>query len=152
MRLSEFFDADSVFLQVEPVSKEDLLENIVKEFDARGMIKNYDLALRDLVERERVMSTGIGNGVAIPHAYTDGVDDLVAGFFRTSREIDFGAIDQKGVDLFFIIIGPKASRRSHIKVLAKISRLLNHEEFRKGLREASDVAHVLDIFKRFGDR
>jgi mannitol/fructose-specific phosphotransferase system IIA component (Ntr-type) len=116
------------------------------------MIKDYELALRDVVERERVMSTGIGNGVAIPHAYTDGVEQLVAGFFRTKGEVDFAALDSLGVDLFFIILGPKASRRNHIKVLAKISRLLNHEEFRNSLREVQTSKEVLDIFKRFGDR
>ena len=62
--------------------------------------------------RENVMSTGIGNGVAIPHAYTDGVDKLVAGFFRTRESVDFASIDGKNVDLFFIILGPRASRRT----------------------------------------
>ena len=77
--------------------------------------------ITDVIEREKVMSTGIGNGVAIPHAYTDGVDRLVAGFYRTSDSVDFQALDNEHVDLFFIILGPKDSRRDHIKVLAKIS-------------------------------
>ena len=98
------------------------------------------------------MSTGIGNGVAIPHAYTDGVTSLVAGFFRTSEPVDFAALDGKQVDLFFIILGPKASRRNHIKVLAKISRLLNNEDFRANLRDAASVTDVREIFKRYGDR
>jgi mannitol/fructose-specific phosphotransferase system IIA component (Ntr-type) len=152
MRLSELFSAETILLGVERSEKEALLERIVKYFDSKNMIKDFELALRDVIERERVMSTGIGNGVAIPHAYTDGVDQLVAGFFRTDGEVDFAALDGMGVDLFFIILGPKASRRSHIKVLAKISRLLNHEEFRSGLREAQAGQDVLDIFKRFGDR
>jgi fructose-specific phosphotransferase system IIA component len=152
MKLSDLFSAESVVLDVEPTSKEELLELIMSYLDSKNVIKDHDHALRDVIERERVMSTGIGNGVAIPHAYTDGVDQLVAGFFRTSGEVDFAALDGRGVDLFFIILGPKASRRSHIKVLAKISRLLNHEEFRNSLREAVSVEDVLDIFKRFGDR
>jgi mannitol/fructose-specific phosphotransferase system IIA component (Ntr-type) len=152
MRLSELFGAETILLGVEPLEKEELLERIVKYFDSKNMIKDYELALRDVVERERVMSTGIGNGVAIPHAYTDGVEQLVAGFFRTKGEVDFAALDSLGVDLFFIILGPKASRRNHIKVLAKISRLLNHEEFRNSLREVQTSKEVLDIFKRFGDR
>ncbi len=152
MRLSELFSAETILLGVELLEKEALLERVVKHFDSKNMIKDYELALRDVIERERVMSTGIGNGVAIPHAYTDGVDQLVAGFFRTDGEVDFAALDGMGVDLFFIILGPKASRRSHIKVLAKISRLLNHEEFRNSLRNAHTVTDVLEIFKRFGDR
>jgi mannitol/fructose-specific phosphotransferase system IIA component (Ntr-type) len=152
MRLSELFSAETILLGVEPLAKEQLLERIVRYFDSKGMIKDYELALRDVIERERVMSTGIGNGVAIPHAYTDGVEQLVAGFFRTDGEVDFAALDSMGVSLFFIILGPKASRRSHIKVLAKISRLLNHEEFRNSLREVQTGKEVIDIFKRFGDR
>ncbi|MEE9268894.1 MAG: PTS sugar transporter subunit IIA [Candidatus Krumholzibacteria bacterium] len=152
MRLSELFDEDRVLLDLEVAGKEELLELILKDLDSKGMITDLDHALRDVVEREKVMSTGIGNGVAIPHAYTDGVDRLVAGFYRTSGGVDFAALDGKGVDLFFIILGPKASRRNHIKVLAKISRLLNHEEFRDSLRSVQSVGDVLDIFRRFGDR
>jgi mannitol/fructose-specific phosphotransferase system IIA component (Ntr-type) len=98
------------------------------------------------------MSTGIGNGVAIPHAYTDGVEKLVAGFYRTEVPVDFEALDEAKVDLFFIILGPKESRRNHIKVLAKISRLLNHGDFREDLRNAADAQAVLNVFKRFGDK
>jgi fructose-specific phosphotransferase system IIA component len=152
MRLSELFDEERVLLDLDVAGKEELLERILKDLDAKGMITNLDQALSDVVEREKVMSTGIGSGVAIPHAYTDGVDRLVAGFYRTSGGVDFAALDGKEVDLFFIILGPKASRRNHIKVLAKISRLLNHGEFRDSLRGGQSVAEVLDIFRRFGDR
>lgn len=152
MKLSELFDDNCIRLNVQPSPKEALLEHIVRDLDEKNMINDFQHALRDVVEREKVMSTGIGNGVAIPHAYTDGVDQLVAGFFRTSEGVDFEALDGKSVDLFFIILGPKASRRNHIKVLAKISRLLNHEEFRQSLRSAGSVEDVLDVFKKFGDR
>lgn len=152
MKLSELFNADNVFVDVAPGEKEDLLRRILGQLDSRHAIKDFERALTDVIERENVMSTGIGNGVAIPHAYSDGVDELVAGFFRTSEGVDFAALDGKDVDLFFIILGPKASRRNHIKVLAKISRLLNHEEFRTGLRSAASGNEVLEIFRRFGDR
>ena len=152
MKLSELFNEQTIFLDVEPGPKKDLLERILKQLDARHLIVDFDHVLRDVIEREKVMSTGIGSGVAIPHAYTDGVDQLVAGFFRTSTGVDFAALDGEAVNLFFIILGPKASRRDHIKILAKISRLLNHENFREELRKAADVEDVLNVFKRFGDR
>lgn len=152
MRLSELFNADNIVLDVEPYGKEDLLRKILGDLNSRELIRDFERALSDVVEREEVMSTGIGNGVAIPHAYTDGVDQLVAGFFRTREPIDFAALDGNDVDLFFIILGPKASRRNHIKVLAKISRVLNHEHFRTGLRTAQNHEEVLDLFRRFGDR
>lgn len=152
MKLSELFIETCVKLDLEPSAKEDLLGTILRDLDSKGLIKEFDVAIRDVLEREKVMSTGIGNGVAIPHAYTDGVDRLVAGFYRTTQGVDFAALDGENVDLFFIILGPKASRRDHIKVLAKISRLLNHGEFRKELREAEAAGDVMAVFKRFGDR
>jgi len=152
VKLTELFNERNVVLDVEPGAKKELLERILKRLDQMDLIKDFDHVLRDVAEREKVMSTGIGNGVAIPHAYTDGVDRLVSGFFRTRTGVDFDALDGEDVDLFFIILGPKASRRDHIKILARISRLLNHEGFREELRKASAVEDVLNVFKRFGDR
>lgn len=152
MKLSELFNETNVVLDTEPGSKTDVLERILKHLDSKRLIRDFDAVLRDVVEREKVMSTGIGNGVAIPHAYTDGVDRLVSGFFRTRSGVDFDALDGEDVDLFFVILGPKASRRDHIKILARISRLLSHESFREELRKAAAAEDVLNIFKRFGDR
>ena len=152
MKLSELFTGDNINIGLQPADKETLLESIIADLDAKGYIKDRSQVINDVVDREKVMSTGIGNGVAIPHAYTDGVDQLVAGFYRTDGEVDFEALDENRVDLFFIILGPKESRRDHIKVLAKISRLLNHSDFREDLRTAGDTEAVLNVFKRFGDK
>jgi len=152
MKLSELFNGDNIQVGLEPSDKETLLDSIVADLDAKGFIKDRNLVYKDVVDRENVMSTGIGHGVAIPHAYTDGVERLVAGFYRTEREVDFEALDGEKVDLFFIILGPKESRRDHIKVLAKISRLLNHGDFREDLRSAADTEAVLEVFRRFGDK
>jgi fructose-specific phosphotransferase system IIA component len=152
VKLSELFNENNVVLDVEPGPKKDLLDRILRHLDEKHFIKDFDHVLRDVLEREKVMSTGIGNGVAIPHAYTDGVDRLVSGFFRSRTGVDFDALDGEDVDLFFIILGPKASRRDHIKILARISRLLSHGSFREELRKAPGVEEVLNVFKRFGDR
>ncbi len=152
MKLSELFKKESISLDLPPGSKDDTIAHILKWLDSKKRIKDYACVLKDVIEREKVMSTGIGNGVAIPHAYTDGVDQLAAGFFRASAGIDFDALDREKVDLFFIILGSKESRRDHIKILAKISRLLNHEEFRTELRQAVDVDAVFTIFKEYGDK
>ena len=152
MKLSELFSERNIVLDIEPGPKKALLERILRDLDGKKLIRDFDQVFRDVIEREKVMSTGIGNGVAIPHAYTDGVDQLVAGFYRTRSGVDFAALDGETADLFFIILGPKASRRDHIKILAKISRLLSHEDFRDEVRKAAGVEEVLAIFKRFGDR
>lgn len=152
MKLSDMFSAENVVIDLQPAGKAKLLETIVRDLAGKGQIKDPDHVISDVVEREKVMSTGIGNGVAIPHAYTDGVENLVAGFYRTASGVDFEALDGGAVDLFFIILGPKESRRDHIKVLAKISRLLNHDDFREDLRKAPDADAVMGVFRRFGDK
>lgn len=152
MRLSELFSAENIVTDMPAAGKAELLQAIVRDLAAKGRIKDVDRVIEDVIEREKVMSTGIGNGVAIPHAYTDGVEELVAGFYRTTKDVDFEALDNHPVNLFFIILGPKESRRDHIKVLAKISRLLNHQDFRDDLRNAADAEAVIAVFKRFGDR
>jgi len=152
MKLSDLFTEENVVIDLEPMDKEGLLRTIVADLEAKGCIKDAEQAAQDLVEREKVMSTGIGHGVAIPHAYTDGVDRLVAGFYRTKSPVGFDALDDQEVNLFFVILGPKESRRDHIKVLAKISRLLNHLEFRQDLVTAGDGAAVMSVLRRFGDR
>jgi len=152
MKLSDLFQERNVVTDLPALGKEELLRAIIGDLNTKGYIVDAEQVANDVIERENVMSTGIGNGVAIPHAYTDGVKELVAGFYRTVESVDFDALDKKQVSLFFIILGPKASRRDHIKVLAKISRLLNHDDFRNDLRTATDSAAVMSVFKRFGDK
>jgi len=152
MKLTDLFDSGNVCIDFPVCGKNDLLRKMVADLNSRGHIGDIDRATTDVIEREAVMSTGIGSGVAIPHAYTDGVEHLVAGFYRTAEAMDFESLDGKPVDLFFIILGPKESRRDHIKFLAKVSRLLNHSDFRAGLRDAADAEGVMSVLRRFGDR
>jgi mannitol/fructose-specific phosphotransferase system IIA component (Ntr-type) len=155
MRLTELLVPEAVFTDFPPApngSKEDLLTAIVADLDEKGFVADRGVATEDILARERVMSTGVGNGVAIPHAYTDGVDRLSAAFYRTREPVEFGGPDGAPVDLFFVILGPRESRREHIRLLARLSRLLNHAEFREHLRTAVDADAVIAVFRRFGDR
>jgi mannitol/fructose-specific phosphotransferase system IIA component (Ntr-type) len=152
MRLTELFVPETVVTDLPGTDKPSVLGAIVSDLDAKGLIADAAKSLADVLAREQVMTTGVGHGVAIPHAYTDGVERLVAGFDRVRPGIDFGALDSLDVDLIFIIFGPRESRREHIRILAKISRLLGVADFRDDLRRAADSAAVLQVFRRFGDR
>ncbi len=152
MRLTELFAPETVVTDLPAADRDDLLAAMVADLDAKGLIVDAGQALRDLIARERVMTTGVGHGVAIPHAYTAGVDRLVAGFYRTLSGVDFNATDSLDVDLIFLVFGPKERRREHIRILAKISRLLGNADFRGELRRAAGADGVLDVFRRFGDR
>jgi len=155
MRLTELLVPEAIvtdFPFATSSSKEDLLAAMVADLDQRGFVADRRVATEDILARERVMSTGVGNGVAIPHAYTDGVERLSAAFYRTREAVAFGGPDGAPVDLFFIILGPRDSRREHIRLLARLSRLLNNADFRDHLRAAPNSDAVLGVFRRFGDR
>jgi mannitol/fructose-specific phosphotransferase system IIA component (Ntr-type) len=152
MRLTELIQPEAVVTGLSSTSRDELLAAIVDDLDAKGFIADRDATARDLLARETVMSTGVGNGVAIPHAYTHGVHKLIAGLYRTREPIPFGAPDDAGVDLFFVVLGPKDSRRDHIRVLAKVSRLIGHVDFREDLRRAEDAQAVSAVLRRFGER
>jgi len=152
MRLTDLILPETVVTGLAATRRDDLLNMIVDDLHAKGMLADRAAAARDLIAREEVMSTAVGNGVAIPHAYTDGVERLVVGIYRTVAPIAFGAPDDAGVDLFFLVLGPKDSRRDHIRVLAKISRLIGHADFREDLRRAENAEAVGAILRRFGER
>jgi len=152
MRLTELFVPETVVTDMPAAPRDRLLEAIVGDLDAKGLIADRERAATDVIAREHVMTTGVGNGAAIPHAYTPGVERLVAGCYRTLEPVDFGSVDGQSVDLVFIILGPPESRREHIRVLARVSRLLSHGEFRGDLRRAADADAVMAVFRRFGER
>jgi PTS system nitrogen regulatory IIA component len=152
MRLTELILPEAVVTGLASSSRDELLQSIVADLDGKGLIADSRAAARDLLAREVVMSTGVGNGVAIPHAYTDGVSRLLAGLYRTREPIAFGAPDDGAVDLFFVVLGPRESRRDHIRILAKISRMIGNPDIRDELRRARDADAVSAILRRFGER
>ncbi len=100
-----------------------------------------------LAKRENLESTGIGDGIAIPHARTDAVDDLVLVFARSSSGIDFSSIDGKPSHIIFLIASPENKKSEYIIALAKLSRLLRKLQVREQLRNASNPEEVLNIIK-----
>ena len=100
-----------------------------------------------IFEREKIMSTGVGNGFAIPHGKTDAVADIVASFGITAEPINYQALDDKPVRLVFLLVGKENLVGPHIKLLSRISRLMNKEEFRAKLLTLQTPKEVLESFK-----
>ena len=112
-----------------------------------------DLLTQILMERERLGSTGIGHGVAIPHGKTPDLDRSMVVFGRSVDGIDFGAIDNEPVHLFFMLAAPEASHAGlHLQALARISRLVKDAEFRSALMEASDADSIWDIIREHDEK
>lgn len=100
-----------------------------------------------LLERERLGSTGIGEGIGIPHGKMNDLNDLVLGFGRSRRGIDFESMDGRPTHIFFLLITPEKSTGLHLKVLARISKILKSEEFKEKLLNAVDQDEISDIIK-----
>lgn len=100
-----------------------------------------------IFEREKIMSTGVGNGFAIPHGKTDAVTDIIAAFGITPKPIDYQSLDEKPVRLVFLLVARDNMVGPHIKLLSRISRIMNKEEFRQRLLNLSNPAEVIEAFK-----
>lgn len=123
VQLGELIRSECILLGVDAPTKEDLFARMVECLAAQGLVTDSAQVLSSLQERERVMSTGIGGGVAIPHAQSEGSQQLSVSIARPAVPLDFAAIDDQPVDLIFLVVGPP-QRGGFIRVLARISRLL----------------------------
>jgi len=136
MKITEILQREFVLEELKARNKRDALAELAGVF-AKGRIKvDSDAILHILLERERLGSTGIGDGIAIPHGKIPGLDEMVVSFGRSREGIAFEAMDGKPVHLFFLLMAPENSAGQHLKVLAKISRMLKDTAFRKNLLEA----------------
>lgn len=148
MRLSKKIDKKALKLELEASSKEEALDELVGLLCDAYRLKERDTILEAIRAREEKQSTGIGMGLAVPHAKTPAVDRLYVAFGRSTRGIDFDSIDGEKARLFFILVSPRDVSGPHIKALAGISRLVKHEEFREELFGCSDAKRWIDLVKK----
>ena len=141
MEIVDVLPLDGVMPKLKATSKKHALQGMAEV--ASKLAGLHERTVFDvLLERERLGSTGVGNGVAIPHGRLAGIDQLYAVFARLDQPVDFEAIDEQPVDLIFLLLAPETAGADHLKALAKISRLLRNEETCERLR-GSDTAEAL---------
>ncbi|MDD3148877.1 MAG: PTS sugar transporter subunit IIA [Candidatus Riflebacteria bacterium] len=147
MQLVDVLKENQIFLNFEAENKEKAIEKFVASLQQTGSIKEPE-ALKDaLFEREKLGTTGVGGGIAMPHARSSAIKDLTVAFFRSEDGIDFKAIDNGPVNLVFMLLAPVSSGGPYLKLLAKISRLLRGEDFKTSLLEAKTAAEIMQIIK-----
>lgn len=145
MRIVDFVRPELVVPELESTTKPAIIEELAKRLaDAVPGLERVSLA-RALSERERLASTAIDQGVAIPHAKLRDLPQLVALVGRKSVGVDFDAMDGKPTHLFFVLVAPENSTGVHLKALARISRLFRDPDFRKRLIEAPDAQALYRI-------
>jgi len=145
MKFSELINKNYIISEFEGSTKKQVLEELVEALAAnKGEIDKVDL-LNALLEREKLGSTGIGDGVAIPHGKLNGLDNIILLFGKSGQGVDFDAIDGKPVYLVFLLVAPADSAGLHLKALARLSRMLREKEFKNSLLMASDAETLLKI-------
>ena len=138
MTIEEVLAASCVVSRVQGVTKKDVLVELVNTLTKANLIKNEKEVVNVILEREKLGSTGIGDGVAIPHGKLKGIKNIMCVFGRSLQGVEFDAVDQRPVHIFFLLLAPENSASLHLKMLSRISKLLRDPSFRKRLMELSD--------------
>ncbi len=149
MKLSKFCDESLVDFNLKGNDKDVVIEELVELVSRSNMVKDRDQLLVDIRERENLVTTGVGYGVAFPHAKTRSVKGIVIGFGRSPSGVEFDAMDHKPVHLFFLIAAPEDAIGAHLNVMARLSFLMKSEENRTRLQEASSPGDVLALMDAF---
>jgi PTS system nitrogen regulatory IIA component len=136
MKVLDYLPEEVIEADIKSDTKIGILKELVQLLVDNHQVKDANKALEVLLEREKLGSTGIGDGVAIPHAKFNDIKTLVAAFGRSRGGVNFESLDNKPAHLFFLFLAPENSATLHLKILARISRLLKKTTFREALMHA----------------
>ncbi len=147
MKLTDILSKDQIIIPLKGTTKNEIIEEMVDRLYQLKKIDSKEKILKAILDREAVMSTGVGDHVAIPHGKADGVKDIIALFGIAQQDIDFQSIDNKPVRLIFMLVGPPDKTGPHLKALSRISRLMHNEDFRDRLMKATDANEVMQTIE-----
>lgn len=148
MKIVDILSKDAVKVDLQARDKKSVIEEISELVVRSAGLTDKQGIVQVLMEREALGSTGIGLNVAIPHAKLQGVDSIIAALARSKEGIDFGSIDGQPVMLFFVLISGVNTAGTHLKALAKISRLLKNDETREALISCNCSVEMYEIVSR----
>ncbi len=142
MQVSDYIRDDLVLLDLKAKDKAEAIRRLIDLLEQKGVVRDADDFFREVMEREKLGSTAVGHGVALPHARTEKLDDIVVAMGRCKEGIDFGADDGQPVHLIFLIGTPLKEVNRYLKLLAGLSRLLRQAEVREALMSAQKPTEV----------
>ena len=144
MKLSDVLERKAIIPDLESRSKPDVIMELAEKLSSVYPNINDEKLIEVLLEREKLCSTAVDSGVAIPHAKLSGISDIVAGFGRSIEGIDFDSLDAKLTHLFIILVAPENSIGSHIQLLARISKIFKNPELRSKLMTLESQEEIYD--------
>jgi len=137
----------SVRLDFTARDKTEVIGVLVEALLEEGSVDPELPVVEEVLRREQVLSTGVGHGVALPHARMEGMTGTALAFGRPSQPVDVGAVDGKPADIFFLLIGDRKDPSSIVRTLGRLARLCDDIRIREGLRAASVPSEVIDLFR-----
>jgi mannitol/fructose-specific phosphotransferase system IIA component (Ntr-type) len=147
LQLADILTIDRIRIPLEGATKDALLRELVVVAASDDGIADLEAVFQAVRDREAILSTGIGHGVAIPHGKSAVVPELRMAAGRTAAPVDFDALDGQPVELFFLLVGPESAAGPHIKALSRISRLVRRDEVRAKLIGATTPEEFLDALR-----
>ncbi len=154
MRIQDVLKESCVLAELKGDSKQEVLKEMVSALKRDDIIDNVDDAVRVIMDREKLGSTGIGDGIAIPHGKLRGIDRILCVFGKSKKGVDFDAVDRKPVHILFLLLAPDDLAGLHIKMLSRISRILRDQSFRRKLIDESSAGElygdIIEEDKKFG--
>jgi PTS system fructose-specific IIA component len=146
--VTSLLSPERVKVGLEGTDKGEIIDAVVALLDGAAGVGDLQRVREDVERREMLMSTGVGKGLALPHARSTGVSSTVAAFATTARPVDYDAFDDQPVRLVLLLVGPDAERGTHVRLLSRVSRMMSDDAFRERLLSAPDADAVLDAFAR----
>lgn len=146
MKVSELLKSEFIISDLKGESKEEIINELIDLFKNDPRVEDIEKVRYAVLDREKVMSTGVGKGFAIPHGKTNAVKEIVGAFGKIKDGIDYEALDGNPVNLVFLLVGKDNLISTHIKLLSRISRLMNKDDFRHRLKEASSADEIVKLF------
>ena len=147
MKVFELLDEKFILTDFKSDDKEYVINELIDLYKENDKVNDIEKVRTAILDREKIMSTGVGKGFAIPHGKTNAVNDVIAAFGKTTRDIEYDALDGNPVHLVFLLVGRDDMVSKHIKLLSRISRLMNKDEFRERLVNSNSKEEIINIFK-----
>lgn len=148
MKLKDILLEDTIKIPLDSQEKKQIIEEMVELLAHAHRVKDRGEVLKAVLDREAVMSTGVGDQVAIPHGKAEGAPEIAAALGITKHAVDFQSIDEKPVRLVWLLVGPPNQTGPHLKALSRISRLMHKREFRDRLIGSRTAAEALAAIAR----
>jgi fructose-specific phosphotransferase system IIA component len=146
MKICDILKQDKIITELKGESKEEVINELLDLFDNDNRVIDISKVKKAVIEREKIMTTAIGKLIAIPHAKSNAVKEMIAAFGKFVQPFDFDSLDNKPVYLVFLFVSTTNLATDHLKLLSRISRMMDNDEFRKNLLTASSAEEIYELF------